>query len=145
MHVAMNWLTHAFVVHGKNDGYWVDESDWPLTIQDMNDGQTVVQKSIEALGPYGHTPTWPDVPPTFRDPKLSIAIVTMCDYPPDNVLPRYSLSNKEIYANRQGYPVIVENQRIDASRPHAWAKVGAMYNPMVDVFLFRYRFLKSTF
>ncbi|KAF4675161.1 hypothetical protein FOL47_008168 [Perkinsus chesapeaki] len=126
MHVGMNWLTHAFVVKGKNDGYWIDESDWPITIQQMNDEQTAIQNAILKSGPHGHTPTWEEVPSDFRDHNISIAIVTMCDYPEGHVLPRYSLSNKELYSNRHGYTVIAESKRDDPSRPHAWAKISLM-------------------
>ena len=125
-HVAMNWLTHAFVIKGENDGRWIDESSWPLTIQEINAEQTAIQSRILASGPYGHSPTWPDCPYDYRDRSLKIAIVTMCDYPPGDVLPKYSLSNKELYSKRWGYPVIAENHRMDTSRPHAWSKMKLM-------------------
>ena len=37
MHVAMNWLTHAFVKKANNRGEWVDRSSWPISIQAIND------------------------------------------------------------------------------------------------------------
>ncbi|KAF4667757.1 hypothetical protein FOZ61_007810 [Perkinsus olseni] len=126
MHVGMNWLTHAFVVKGKNDGYWVDESDWPITIQQMNDEQTAIQNAILKAGPHGHSPSWEDVPKDYRDNNISIAIVTMCDYPKDHVLPKYSMSNKDLYSKRHGYRVLAEHKRDDPSRPHAWAKISLM-------------------
>ena len=126
LHVGMNWLTHAFVIKGENDFHWIDESIWPLSIQEMNDEQHAIQHQITKSGPYGHAPTWVDCPYDYRDPKLSIAIVTMCDYPPEHVLPKYSLSNKDIYANKWGYPVIAVNKRFDDKRPHAWAKISLL-------------------
>ena len=123
MHVSMNWLTHAFVKKGLNEGRWVDESSWPITIQEINDEETYIQQQI---GAQGDTPVWPDCPLDYKDPNLRIGIVTMCDYPADNPLPALSMSNKYIYANRHGYTVIEERERTDKSRPHAWAKITLM-------------------
>ena len=41
LHVAINFLTFAFVKDGKNNGFWVDESAWPVTIQELNDDQVL--------------------------------------------------------------------------------------------------------
>jgi galactosyl transferase GMA12/MNN10 family len=132
MHVAMNWLTHAFVIKGENDGRWIDESSWPLSIQEINDEQSFIQKSLLAEGPYGHTPRWPDAPYDYRDHNLRIGIVTMCDYPKDHVLPKYSISNKHLYAKRHGYEVIADNTRVDPTRPHAWGKIKLMERIMLE-------------
>ena len=126
MHVAMNWLTHAFVKKGINEGRWIDESSWPITIQEINDEETAIQRTISRLGHEGHSPAWDDCPMSYRDPSLRIGIVTMCDYPPDNPLPKYSRSNKVMYAERWGYTIIEQNKRSDESRPHAWGKMSLL-------------------
>lgn len=123
MHVAMNWLTHAFVIGGKNDGKWVDQSSWPITIQEINDEESLIQRRIRELGPQGHLPTWPECPKDYRDPGLRIGVVTMCDYPADNPLPTYSMSNKHLYAAIWNYTIIAEHTRDDVDRPHAWGKI----------------------
>ena len=84
MHVSMNWLTHAFVKKGINEGRWVDESSWPMTIQEVNDEETAIQREIGKGGPQGSRPAWDDCPTDFRDHSLRIGIVTMCDYPTTN-------------------------------------------------------------
>jgi hypothetical protein len=126
MHVAMNWLTHAFVKKGINDGKWVDESSWPITIQEVNDEETTIQTTISRLGAHGNLPTWADCPKNYRNPSLRIAIVTMCDYPTENPLPVYSISNKFLYANKWGYKVVVANRTSDPTRPPAWGKIGLL-------------------
>jgi hypothetical protein len=130
MHVSMNWLTHAFVVKGENDGRWIDESSWPLSIQEMNDEQTYIQNEITKTGVYGNIPTWIDCPYDFRDESVKIAIVTMCDYPAGHVLPRYSLSSTHLYAQKHGYTVLEEHARLDTTRPHAWGKIKLLQKYM---------------
>ena len=126
MHVAMNWLTHAFVRKGSNQGRWVDESAWPLSISEINQEQTLFMNNIGATGPHGHRPTRDTCPTSFRDPSLTIAIVSVCDYPPDNPLPALSRSNRELYSKKHGYRLIERNRRLDESRPHAWAKISLL-------------------
>ena len=45
------------------------------------------------------------IAPSFRDPGLSIAVVSICAYPEDHplALPRLTPSNREAYARRHGY------------------------------------------
>ena len=126
MHVSMNWLTHAFVKKGLNDGRWVDESAWPISISEINQEETYILNTIGRTGPQGHRPVWDDCPTGFRDKSLKIAIVSLCDYPPENPLPRLSQSNRQLYSNRHGYRIIERNQRFDSSRPHAWAKISLL-------------------
>jgi hypothetical protein len=123
LHLSMNWLTHAFVLHGFNDGRWVDESIWPLSIVMINNDETTVQKFLEAHGGQGDVASWPDVPDDFRDQDLKIGIVSVCDYSPTNPLPVLSHSNRAMYASKYNYTLIEHNKRFDESRPHAWAKI----------------------
>jgi len=125
MHLAMNWLTWAFVKDGENTAEYVDNSVWPITIQQINDEMTVVQNVVRQAGYDGHLPTWADVPLDFRS-NLKIVIVSLCAYPPGHVLTPLSVSNKEIYVKRFGYDLIVERQRRDEGRPHAWGKIRVM-------------------
>jgi hypothetical protein len=126
MHIAMNWLTYAFVVNGRNDGRWVDESTWPITIHAINEEETLLKRNLDKTGGSSSVPTLQEVPLTFRDPKLRIAIVSVCDYPPGNPLPSLSKSNRELYAQRHGYTLFEARERFDRNRPHAWAKVTIM-------------------
>ena len=45
------------------------------------------------------------IAPSFRDPQLNIAVVSICAYPEDHplALPRLTPSNREAYAARHGY------------------------------------------
>ncbi|CAE7786446.1 ppdK [Symbiodinium sp. CCMP2456] len=45
------------------------------------------------------------IAPSFRDPKLNIAVVSICAYPEDHplALPRLTPSNREAYAEHHGY------------------------------------------
>ncbi|CAK9005342.1 unnamed protein product [Durusdinium trenchii] len=49
------------------------------------------------------------ISPSFRDPNLNIAIVSICAYPADRplVLPKLTPANRETYANRHGYALRV--------------------------------------
>jgi hypothetical protein len=123
MHVAMNWLTHAFVINGSNSARWVDESSWPISLQQINEEESFIQKALDENGERGHSVAWQEAPTNFRDPNLRIAIVSVCDYPPDNPLPRLSRSNRELYAEKHGYQLIDTTERFDHTRPHAWAKI----------------------
>merc|ERR1712187_270776 len=59
-------------------------------------------------------------------PDLRIAIVSLCAYPPDHPLPRYSSSNQGLYAERHGYTYIMAQEVVDTRRPPAWSKVKLM-------------------
>ena len=54
-----------------------------------------------------------------------------------NLRPDTSVANKQAYADRHGYDVIVDSEIIDESRPTSWSKLLAMrkYLPSYD-FLF---------
>lgn len=132
LHVSMNWLTHAFVKKALNEGRWVDESSWPITIAHINQEETAILNSIGSTGPIGHRPTWDGIPVSFRDISLRIAIVSVCDYPQDNPLPVLSRSNRELYAARHGYRLIERNRRFDKARPHAWAKITLLSEYIVS-------------
>ena len=126
LHCAMNWLTHAFVVGGRAVSSWIDESAWPISVHGMNEEETLILKLLDTNGGRAHAPAWPDAPLDFRDHELRIAIVSVCDYPPENPLPRLSHSNRAMYAKHHGYTLIETTQRFDADRPHAWAKITLM-------------------
>lgn len=132
MHIAMNWLTHAFVIEGRNSARWVDDSSWPITLQAINEEETFLKAKLETMGGSGHYPVWESVPVTLRDPKLRLGIVSVCDYPIGNPLPVLSRSNREIYARRHGYYLFEVNKRFDDARPHAWAKITLMRQHIMD-------------
>jgi hypothetical protein len=120
-------VTYAFVVEGKNSGRWIDDSAWPVTIQELNDDQVAVQNVLEQTPPgtRTHGPRFPqtDRQMRFKD-GTRIAIVTLCDYPEGHRLPTLGVHVKQVYADLHGYDLHVERKRIDERRPHAWAKVS---------------------
>lgn len=124
LHIAMNWLTHTFVSTG-HDQPLIDGSMWPIGIQEINEDLTSISSALRETGPLGHAPTAVGyrLPPDYRDPKLRIAIVSLCAYPPDNPLPKYAMSNQGIYAERHGYTYIVERELVQSNRPPAWGKI----------------------
>jgi len=124
LHVAMNWLTHTFV-KTNHDQPLIDNSAWPIGIQEINDDLTAIATALRNTGPLGHAPTaaGAKVPFSYSLPKLRIAIVSLCAYPPDHPLPKYSSSNQGIYADKHGYAYVLERKLVDQSRPPAWGKV----------------------
>lgn len=124
LHVAMNWLTHTFVTT-NHDQPLIDGSAWPISIQEINDDLTSIATALRSTGPLGHGPTSAgrSVPHDYQRPGMRIAIVSLCAYPPNHPLPRYSTSNQGLYAARHGYTYIVERERLDPMRPPAWGKV----------------------
>ena len=72
--------------------------------------------------------------PSGRKPK--IGIISLCDHNVDAICSA-SVANKQAYADRHGYDVIVDGEIIDESRPTSWSKLLAMrkYLPYYD-FLF---------
>jgi len=142
-HLAMVWITHAWEKFARReapgsgmahyDTEYIDNSAWPISLQEINAEMTAVQNAIADDGrPAGHQPRWPDVPHDFRDPRLKLGIVSLCAYPPEHVLPRYATSNHQIYADRHGYQYRVGRERLDPSRPPAWGKVKLMYDVLED-------------
>jgi len=127
LHLAMNWLTHTFVTT-NHDQALIDGSQWPIGIQEINDDLTSVANSIRSTGPIGHrpTPAGSTVPHDYGRPDLKIAIVSLCAYPPDHPLPKYSTSNQGIYAERHGYTLLMERELVEPNRPPAWGKVKLM-------------------
>lgn len=124
LHLAMNWLTHTFVSTG-HDQPLIDGSMWPISIQEINDDLTAVANAIRSNGPQGHAPTLAGsvLHHTYSQPKLRIAIVSLCAYPPEHPLPKYSASNQGMYADRHGYAHVLEKEMVDTNRPPAWGKV----------------------
>mmetsp|Transcript_48775 Transcript_48775/g.139529 ORF Transcript_48775/g.139529 Transcript_48775/m.139529 type:complete len:489 (-) Transcript_48775:124-1590(-) len=142
-HVAMVWITHAWEKFARReeplsgmasyDVAYIDNSAWPITLQDINLEMSTVQNAISEGGlPAGHRPRWPEVPHDFRDQKLRLGVVSLCAYPPDHVLPKYAVSNHEIYTQRHGYAYRVGRERLDPHRPPAWGKVQLMYQALED-------------
>jgi len=127
LHLAMNWLTHTFVTT-NHDMTLIDTSAWPIAIQDINEDLTAVANSIKSTGPIGNGPTLAGatVPHDYRRPDLRIAIVSLCAYPPEHVLPKFSASNQGLYAERHGYTLLMEREMVDSTRPPAWGKVKLM-------------------
>lgn len=124
LHVAMNWLTHTFVSTG-HDQPLIDGSAWPISIQEINDDLTAVANALRSSGPLGHAPTAAGsmVPVTYSRPQLRIAIVSLCAYPPEHPLPKYSASNQGLYAERHGYSHILDRTLVETKRPPAWTKI----------------------
>uniref|UniRef100_A0A7S0AMV8 Galactosyl transferase GMA12/MNN10 family protein n=1 Tax=Pyrodinium bahamense TaxID=73915 RepID=A0A7S0AMV8_9DINO len=117
----------------RYDVAYIDESAWPISLQDINVEMTAVQNAIAESGlPAGHQPRWPDVPHDFRDHRLKLGIVSLCAYPSDHILPRYATSNHQIYADRHGYQYRVGRERLDPNRPPAWGKIQLMYQVLED-------------
>jgi len=121
LHVAMNWLTHTFVSTG-HDQPSIDGSAWPIGIQEINSDLTSVSNSIRATGPTGHAPRVP-IAPSFKRPSLRIAIVSLCAYPPEHPLPKYSASNQGMYSEKHGYTHVLDTKMVDSGRPPAWGKI----------------------
>jgi|TARA_B100001142_G_scaffold23311_1_gene21339 hypothetical protein len=69
--------------------------------------------------------------PLGRKPK--VGIVSLCDHNVDAICAA-SVANKQAYADRHGYDVIVDSEIIDESRPTSWSKLLAMrkYLPYYD-------------
>merc|ERR1719253_196859 len=97
LHQAMNWITHVFV-KSQHDVDMIDNSKWPITIQQINDELTIVQNVLKQDSvPNGHQihPRFArDLIPLDYQPKESswtsgganrhkIGIVSLCAYPPD--------------------------------------------------------------
>mmetsp|Transcript_66199 Transcript_66199/g.147145 ORF Transcript_66199/g.147145 Transcript_66199/m.147145 type:complete len:455 (-) Transcript_66199:11-1375(-) len=127
LHLAMNWLTHTFVAT-NHDQALIDGSAWPIGIQDINNDLTSVYAAIHNSGPSGHAPTevGREVPHDFRQAHMRIAIVSLCAYPPDHPLPRFSASNQGTYARKHGYSHVLETTLLDSQRPPAWGKIKLM-------------------
>jgi len=125
MHLCSNWLTHTFVEHDY-DVERIDGSAWPITLQESADEhRAAVAFLAEGGRPAGHRAIL-EVPHDYRDPSLTIAIVSLCAYPQGHVLPAYAMSNHQIYAERHGYTYHVSTVRDDSGRPAAWGKVSLM-------------------
>lgn len=126
MHLASNWLTHTFVKYNADTSH-IDNSAWPITLQESADEHRLVMSMLAEGGQHGgHQPVDVTVSPFFRHPDLSIAIVSLCAYPDGHVLPGYAMSNHKIYADRHGYAYHVSTERDGSGRPPAWGKVRLM-------------------
>lgn len=140
-HLAMVWITHAWEKFARReqgggayyDVAYIDESAWPISLQEINVEMTQVQDAIAEGGmAQGHRPRWPEVPHDYRDASMRLGIVSLCAYPPDHVLPRYASSNHDLYAMRHGYKNFVGRERLDAQRPPAWGKIKLVYQALDD-------------
>eukprot|EP00927_Polykrikos_kofoidii_P040368 TRINITY_DN34526_c0_g2_i1.p1 TRINITY_DN34526_c0_g2~~TRINITY_DN34526_c0_g2_i1.p1 ORF type:complete len:514 (-),score=77.13 TRINITY_DN34526_c0_g2_i1:257-1798(-) len=127
-HLASNWITHFFVKHEAKKVF-IDESAWPITLQESVDEHRTLRATLESDGRQaGHRPrSGVNIPHDFRFPGLSIAIVSLCAYPEGHALPRYAMSNQQIYAERHGYHYYAETRRLEESRPVAWGKIKLVY------------------
>jgi len=136
MHLANVWITHVWEKYARReegtkawyDQAYIDESVWPTSLLSINQDLTVVQHVVSDSGAPGHRPRWPDVPHTFRNPRLSVGITSLCAYPDGHVLPAYATSNHQLYAERHGYRYRVSREKLDATRPPAWGKIKLMYS-----------------
>lgn len=142
-HLAMVWVTHAWEKFARReepgtgmahyDTSYIDNSAWPISLQEINGEMTAVQNAIAEGGqPAGHRPRWEEVPHGLRDNRLRLGIASLCAYPPDHVLPKYATSNHQIYADLHGYQYRVGRERLDPKRPPAWGKVKLMYEVLED-------------
>lgn len=115
------------------DVSYIDESAWPITLQEINAEMTAVQNEMAQGGrPQGHNPRWATVPHDYRDPNLRLGIVSLCAYPEGHSLPKYATSNHQIYTTRHGYQYRVGRERLDPSRPPAWGKIQMLYQALED-------------
>lgn len=140
-HLATVWVTHVWEKFARREepgtglahyhNAYIDESAWPISIQDINVEMTIVQRELAADGlAQGHVPRWREVPIDFRDRSLRFGIVSLCAYPPEQVLPRYAKSNHRIYAERHGYKYRVGEEIVDKQRPPAWGKIQLVYEAL---------------
>eukprot|EP00919_Chromeraceae_sp_WS-2016_P064188 GHVR01151880.1.p1 GENE.GHVR01151880.1~~GHVR01151880.1.p1 ORF type:complete len:447 (-),score=57.37 GHVR01151880.1:43-1188(-) len=153
-HLAMNFMTWAFVKSGNSTQH-IDNTSWPITIDKLiTDGRTmleVVSNTLKqsVLPPYkgtmhpyigvGHLPSVSDFPNTISHQlrvklgitqPLSIGVVTLCAYPEGHLLTRYSVANKQQYVRQHSYGLLVETERVDERRPHAWGKIKLMIDTL---------------
>eukprot|EP00913_Durusdinium_trenchii_P001333 g1231.t1 len=94
-HLATVWVTHELNV-------------------EMHSVQQALAKEL--------VPRQPQLPHSFRDPKLSIGIASVCAYPSDNPLPRLASSNHRTYAKLHGYRYRLQSEIVAPERPPAWGK-----------------------
>ena len=85
---------------------------------------------IEGL-PAADLTDLPGTIPTGRPAK--VGIISLCDHNVDAICAA-SVANKQQYADRHGYDVIVDGDVIDETRPTSWSKLLAMrkYLPYYD-------------
>ena len=119
----MNWITHYFVTT-KHIVSLIDDSSWPMSINGINIDLSRLSKTLDETGPQGHRMN--DIARSYRDPKVSIHIVSLCAYPNTHVLPPYAISNHEEYAKRHNYKYTVGREKVANERPHAWGKIKLM-------------------
>lgn len=82
---------------GPGRAWGVSEQAIIPVIMQMRRGQDqMARRELHSLVP---------IAPSFRDPELRIAVVSICAYPPDHplALPKVTPDNRERYTNRHGY------------------------------------------
>lgn len=99
---------------------------------------TPAPQDIADDGPIANLPPadLTDLPGLVPDRKPKVGIISLCDHNVDAICSA-SVANKQAYADRHGYDVIVDGEIIDDTRPTSWSKLLAMrkYLPHYD-FLF---------
>ncbi|CAK9074461.1 unnamed protein product [Durusdinium trenchii] len=131
-HLATVWVTHVWEKYarredggGPGEGWawydrsYIDSSAWPIGLQELN----VEMHSVQQALAKELVPRQPQLPHSFRDPKLSIGIASVCAYPSDNPLPRLASSNHRTYAKLHGYRYRLQSEIVAPERPPAWGKV----------------------
>ncbi|CAE8588386.1 unnamed protein product [Polarella glacialis] len=90
-HLSSNWLTHTFVKRAETSAAYIDNSAWPITLQESADEHRAVAAQLSQDGTHAaHRPGPRLIPHDYRHQGLSLLIVSLCAYPEGHVLPRSS-------------------------------------------------------
>eukprot|EP00927_Polykrikos_kofoidii_P039371 TRINITY_DN33778_c0_g1_i1.p1 TRINITY_DN33778_c0_g1~~TRINITY_DN33778_c0_g1_i1.p1 ORF type:complete len:590 (+),score=81.10 TRINITY_DN33778_c0_g1_i1:40-1770(+) len=143
----------SFDYQMKGEEY-IDQSPWPMTWMDGMEGilrgMMNLKQQERSAEPWRALPARPALaerlPSSFGVPAQRIAIVSVCDYDAGiTPLARLSLINKEAYARKHGYEVIMYEKapvfqdplssmftEPASHRPPAWSKVDAILTTLAS-------------
>ncbi len=127
--LAAGWLIHAYNGQAAHDVDFIDSSAWPIDSVEFDGEQLGVRGALKAADEEASS-ALTGIPHDYKLPGLSLAIVTVCSYPPGNQLPKLATSIHKMYAARHGYEYIVRRELYGDNRPPAWAKIRAMQDVM---------------
>eukprot|EP00930_Biecheleria_cincta_P069011 TRINITY_DN56808_c0_g1_i1.p1 TRINITY_DN56808_c0_g1~~TRINITY_DN56808_c0_g1_i1.p1 ORF type:complete len:558 (-),score=69.10 TRINITY_DN56808_c0_g1_i1:615-2240(-) len=133
-------LGYGFLIKLYNEGpsrqdpEYVDLALWPITGEEWETERDHVTRSLKELG--GPTSAArASVPKTARISGISIALVTVCAYPKESMLPHLAASVHKTYTKRHGYTYIHhrdEDDHLSSGRPKAWTKIRALHEALED-------------
>ena len=118
-HLASGWLIYAYNYAARHHDSFIDDSAWPIRSNEFGDEHRSVAALLGNLRAELPSTTRPDVKPSTRIPGLSLSLVTICDYPEENLLPRLAASVHGMYAHRHGYGYIHHRHSRHAQGPQA--------------------------